>query len=111
MTQTDYWHHVADDIRKNLVSNTLVMWSVNDLPGIWVSFELGVEKFWMVFSREQLSLTTGPEWLGWTGTALVLALVGAWVSVRFVNRPLAQLAQVAHEVSRGETPMILPEQI
>lgn len=109
LPRTDYWQHVADDIRKNLGSNTLVMWSVNDLPGIWVSFELGVEKFWMVFSREQLSLTTGPEWLGWTGTALVLALVGAWISVRFVNRPLAQLAQVAHEVSRGETPMILPE--
>ena len=109
LPRTDYWQHVADEIRKNLGSNTLVMWSVNDLPGIWVSFELGVEKFWMVFSREQLSLTTGPEWLGWTGTALVLALVGAWVSVRFVNRPLAQLAQVAHEVSRGETPMILPE--
>src|SRR5699024_6929964 len=31
------------------------------------------------------------------------------VSVRFVNRPLAQLAQVAQELSRGETPMTLPE--
>lgn len=109
LPRTDYWQYVAEDIRKNLGSNTLVMWSVNDLPGIWVSFELGAEKFWVVFSREQLSLTTGPEWLGWTATALLLALVGAAVSVRFVNRPLAQLAQVAQELSRGETPMILPE--
>jgi len=109
LPQTDYWQLVARDIRANLGSGTLVMWSVNDLSGVWVSFELGIEKFWVVFNREQLSLTTGPEWFGWAATALVLALIGAWVSVRFVNRPLEQLAQVAQEVSRGETPMILPE--
>jgi len=109
LPRSEYWQHVASEIRQNLGSNTLVMWSVNDLPGIWVSFELGTEKFWIVFNREELSLTTGPEWLGWALTALVLALVGAAVSVRFVNRPLAQLAQVAQELSRGETPMTLPE--
>jgi len=109
LPRTDYWQHVAQDIRENLGSNTLVMWEVNDLPGIWVSFELNAEKFWVVFNREELSLTTGPEWFGWTATALVLSLIGAAVSVRFVNRPLAQLVQVAQELSRGESPMTLPE--
>src|SRR5690625_2603365 len=53
LPRTDYWQHVASEIRQNLGSNTLVMWSVNDLPGIWVSFELGTEKFWIVFNREE----------------------------------------------------------
>lgn len=109
LPRSDYWQQVAAEIRKSLGSNTLVMWSVNDLPGIWVSFELGAEKFWVVFNREELSLTTGSEWLGWAITALILAIVGAGVSVRFVNRPLAQLAQVTQQLSRGETPMTLPE--
>src|SRR5690625_3417024 len=44
---SEYWQHVASEIRQNLGSNTLVVWSVNELPGIWVSFELGTEKFWI----------------------------------------------------------------
>lgn len=109
LPRSNYWQKVASQIRENLGSNTLVMWSVNDLSGIWVSFEVGAEKFWVVFDREELSLTTGSEWLGWALTALALAIVGAGVSVRFVNRPLAQLAQVAQQLSRGESPMELPE--
>src|SRR3546814_9493397 len=41
--------------------------------------------------------------------SLLLALVGAAISVRFVNRPLAQLAKVAQQLAGGETPSPLPE--
>src|SRR5690554_2983031 len=85
------------------------MWSVNEIPGVWVSFEINEDKYWLVFEREQLALTAGVEWLGWGASALVLALIGAAISVRFVNRPLAQLAKVARQLARGETPSPLPE--
>ena len=39
-----------------------------------------------------------------------LSLVGAAVSVGFVNRPLSRLARAAQVLSRGETPAALPEQ-
>jgi two-component system osmolarity sensor histidine kinase EnvZ len=85
------------------------MWAVNDTQGVWVSFEINNDQYWLVFDREQLGLTAGVEWLGWAITALLLALIGAAVSVRFVNRPLAQLAKVARQLARGETPSPLPE--
>src|SRR3546814_6043794 len=69
-----------------------------------VSFEINNDQYWLVFDREQLGLTAGVEWFGWGATALLLALVGAAISVRFVNRPLAQLAKVAQQLARGETP-------
>src|SRR5690606_31416722 len=48
-----YWNKVSEEVRKDLGSNTLIMWSVNNVPGIWVSFELDTEQYWLVFNREQ----------------------------------------------------------
>jgi len=109
LPDSNYWDHVAAEIRDKLGAHTKVIWSVNQIPGVWVSFEINEDQYWLVFEREQLALTAGIEWLGWGATALLLALIGAAVSVRFVNRPLAQLAKVAQQLARGETPSLLPE--
>lgn len=106
---SNYWHKVSKEVREGLGSQTLLMWSVNEAPGIWVSFDLDTEQYWLVFDREQLSLIAGAEWIGWILSALLLAFLGSAVSVRFVNRPLARLALVAQQLSRGETPSLLPE--
>lgn len=106
---TNYWNHVAEGIRQHLGSQTVTMWTVNNAPGVWVSFHINEDQYWLVFDREQLFLTAGREWLGWGITALLLALLGAAISVRFVNQPLAQLAKVAQQLARGETPSPLPE--
>jgi two-component system osmolarity sensor histidine kinase EnvZ len=109
LPNSNYWNHVAAEIKDRLGADTHVMWTVNQAPGIWVSFEINNDQYWLVFDREQLGLTAGVEWFGWGATALLLALVGAAISVRFVNRPLAQLAKVAQQLARGETPSPLPE--
>src|SRR5690554_5262004 len=109
LPNSNYWNHVATEIKDRLGPDTHVMWTVNQAPGIWVSFEINNDQYWLVFDREQLGLTAGVEWFGWGATALLLALVGAAISVRFVNRPLAQLAKVAQQLARGETPSPLPE--
>src|SRR5690606_37214281 len=61
---TSYWRMVIAEIKARLGPGTQVMWRVNDMPGIWVSFTLGNEQFWLVFDREQLGLASGVEWLG-----------------------------------------------
>jgi two-component system osmolarity sensor histidine kinase EnvZ len=109
LPNSNYWNHVAAEIKERLGIDTSVMWSVNQVAGIWVSFEINNDEYWLVFDREQLGLAAGAEWLGWGMTALLLALIGAAISVRFVNRPLAQLAKVARQLARGETPSPLPE--
>ncbi|MDN5844506.1 MAG: ATP-binding protein [Alcaligenaceae bacterium] len=109
LPSTNYWDRVAQDIRRHLGSQTVTMWTVNNAPGVWVSFHINQDQYWLVFDREQLFLTAGREWLGWGVTALLLALVGAAISVRFVNQPLAQLAKVAQQLARGETPSPLPD--
>src|SRR5690606_12667191 len=109
LPQTDYWNNVSGEIRNRLGSQTAIMWSVNQVPGIWISFNINDDLYWLVFDRDQLRLTTRREWLGWVGASLMLALLGAAISVRFINQPLAQLAKVAQQLARGETPTPLPE--
>ncbi len=109
LPHTDYWHNVSSEIRARLGSQTAVMWSVNQAPGIWISFHINEDLYWLVFDRDQLRLTTGREWLGWVAASLMLALLGAAISVRFINQPLAQLAKVAQQLARGEMPTPLPE--
>jgi two-component system osmolarity sensor histidine kinase EnvZ len=105
----DYWQRVADHIRNRFGPETQIAWGVNQVPGFWVSFQIDHDLYWLVFEREQIGLTGGIEWLGWGATALLLSLVGAAVSVGFVNRPLSRLARAAQVLSRGETPAPLPE--
>src|SRR5690606_9615571 len=109
LPNSNYWNHVAAEIKDRLGPDTHIMWTVNEAQGIWVSFEINNDEYWLVFDREQLGLTAGVEWFGWGATALLLAMFGAAISVRFVNRPLAQLAKVAQQLARGETPSPLPE--
>ncbi len=106
----NYWQRVAAHIRASLGPETQIAWSINQVPGFWVSFQIDKELYWLVFEREQIGLTGGIEWLGWGATALLLSLIGAAVSVGFVNRPLSRLARAAQVLSRGETPAPLPEQ-
>ncbi|GAB4741407.1 hypothetical protein OkiPb01309_02380 [Bordetella pertussis] len=106
----DYWQRVAQHIRVRFGPETQIAWGVNQVPGFWVSFQIDQDLYWLVFEREQIGLTGGIEWLGWGATALLLSLVGAAVSVGFVNRPLSRLARAAQVLSRGETPAPLPEQ-
>lgn len=110
LPNSNYWNHVVAEIKNRLGSNVLIMWSVNSIPGVWISFEIDDEKFWLVFDREQLGLVTGVEWFWWGVTALMMALIGSAVSARFVNRPLSQLARVTQQLSRGEIPSPLPEE-
>ncbi len=105
-----YWARVASEIRQRLGAQTQVNWAVNQVPGIWISFEINDTPYWLAFDREQLRLTSGIEWVGWGATALFLAVVGAMFSTRLVNRPLAELIRMARRFARGQTPSPLPEQ-
>ncbi len=109
LLQDDYWERIALHIRNRFGNDTKIAWSVNQIPGFWVSFQIGKDLYWLVFERDEISLTGRVEWIEWGITALLLSLIGAAISVGFVNRPLSKLAQAANILSLGDTPPPLPE--
>lgn len=105
-----YWELVASLLQHYLGAQTVMAWTVNNRPGFWIGVNISDEKYWLVFDREELSLTDGMDWLSWAVAAIILSLIGALISVRYINRPHARLARYAQMISRGETPPPLPDQ-
>lgn len=109
LPDTDLLQWAAAQISRQLGPDTQVMWAVNDMPGLWVSFSIEGDNYWAVLERARAERHDGVQWLGWGLAALLLSLMGAAVIVGFVNRPLSRLARATQALSRGETPAPLPE--
>lgn len=59
--------------------------------------------------RDRFDRVIPGEWLGWGGVTLLLSLLGAYLIVFGVTRPLKRLAAAARSIGRGETPPALAE--
>ncbi len=100
---------IESDLRKRLGNETAIASSVNNIPGVWISFKIDDEDYWVSLNRDQLDNVTGLQWLGWGVFALALSLFGAAFITSIVNRPFARLAWAARKVGSGQTPDPLPE--
>jgi two-component system osmolarity sensor histidine kinase EnvZ len=92
-----------------LGKETVIASSVNSIPGVWISFKIDDDDYWVSLNRDQLDTVTGLQWLGWGIFALALSLFGAAFITSLVNRPFARLAWAARKVGSGQTPEVLPE--
>jgi two-component system osmolarity sensor histidine kinase EnvZ len=100
---------IEHDIRGRLGDDTVIAQSVNDIPGVWISFKIDDDDYWVALDREQLDNVTGLQWVGWGVSALALSLFGAAFITSLVNRPFARLAMSARMVGAGQPPAPLPE--
>ncbi|MEX3955730.1 ATP-binding protein [Trinickia sp. EG282A] len=100
---------IEHDIRGRLGDDTVIAQSVNDIPGVWISFKIDDDDYWVALDREQLDNVTGLQWAGWGIFALALSLFGAAFITSLVNRPFARLSAAARKVGSGQSPEPLPE--
>jgi len=100
---------IEHDIRGRLGDDTVIAQSVNGIPGVWISFKIDDDDYWVALDRDQLDNVTGLQWIGWGLSALALSLFGAAFITSLVNRPFARLAMSARMVGSGQSPEPLPE--
>ncbi|MGA7817557.1 ATP-binding protein [Caballeronia sp.] len=100
---------IEHDVRGRLGNDTVIAQSVNDIPGVWISFKIDDDDYWVALDRDQLDTVTGLQWAGWGIFALALSLFGAAFITSLVNRPFARLALAARKVGSGQAPDPLPE--
>src|SRR5690606_5063880 len=77
--------------------------------GVWVSFRIDNEEFWVSLPRSRIERDSSLRWIGWGALVLALAVIGAFVIVVRINRPLRQLTRAAAELGRGATPSPVAE--
>lgn len=82
---------------------------VNGEPGLWVSFEIDGDAYWLVMGTERWTRQAPTPWLLVASLAVALSLLGALAISRLVNRPLAALAGAIGRLSVGEVSERLPE--
>ena len=107
--ESAFAHLLAEEIRRHLGEQTRLAASRGDVRGFYVSFHIDEDEYWVMLPRERVERPFPWQWLGWTALALLLSLIGAWLIVSRINRPLKLLAGAAADIGRGKTPTPLPE--
>lgn len=96
-------------LRTLLGSSTRLAASVNQETGLWVSFDIDGDPYWLGLAADRFERHLGPPWWVLLGLAVSLALLGALAVSAPLNKPLARLAGALGRISRGQAPPRLPE--
>lgn len=101
---------VAEKIRENLGPETLIAINHLGVPGLWISFSIGQDDYWVVIPRFLADRPFPWQWFGWAALVALLSLFGAYLIAARINRPLSFLVKAADRISHGEQPPLLPEE-
>ncbi len=96
-------------VRRQLGEGTRFASERDGKPGLWLSFHIDDDEYWVRVPRERIERQIALRWLGWGALALVLSLSAAYFLVSRLNRPLRALAQAAGAIGQGKIPDPVPE--
>lgn len=95
-------------VRRQLGEHTRFASRWKTLDGFWVSFRLDPEdsedEYWVMLPAERIAQKHALEWLTWGAAALIAALLGAYLIVSRIGKPLRNLARAARMIGGGKTP-------
>jgi two-component system osmolarity sensor histidine kinase EnvZ len=100
---------VAEKIRERLGIETIITVNHYGVQGLWVSFNIGQDDFWVVIPKLHVERRFPWQWLGWGALVLMLSLAGGYFIALRINRPLHLLMNAANRLRKGEQPEKLPE--
>jgi two-component system, OmpR family, osmolarity sensor histidine kinase EnvZ len=100
---------VSSNVRAKLGPPTRLASEVNGVPGVWVSFSIDDDAYWVFIDRDIFTQSFGREWMSWAALAAIISLLIAAAIASLVNRPLAELSRAAAELGAGRTPSTLPD--
>lgn len=97
---------VSAEVRRRLGGSTRLAAELQGQPGIYVSFrvdpEISDDEYWVMLPQERFRRAAAVSWLGWGIAAILLSLIGAYLIVFGVTRPLKRLERAARAIGRGE---------
>jgi len=91
-------------LREQLGTQTRLALERNGVGGVWVSFRIDADEYWVSLPRSRIERNEPLRWIGWGALVLALAVIGAFLVVARINRPLRELTRAAEHLGRGTTP-------
>ena len=109
LPKNGFYEFVEADLRAQLGAATKFTLSRNGVDGLWVSFNIDTDGYWVLMPESRLASDESWRWIGWGALVLLLAVGGAVLIVARINRPLRALTQAAEQMGRGATPAPVDE--
>ena len=100
---------VVKKIKQNLGEDTIVTLNHYDIPGIWVSFEIGDGLFWAVIPRNVFDRPFPWHWIGWGIVVFLVSISGAYFLTTRINKPLNLLINATSKLKKGLPFKKIPE--
>lgn len=98
----DFSERIASELTKRLQAGSVIAGEVNSQPGLWVSFSVDDNAYWLLTDTSKLGPSRTSTWAIWLITAAALSLTGAVVIARLINQPLKQLSFAASRMRDGD---------
>lgn len=103
---------VQEQVRQRLGNFTRFTGELHGQNGFFVSFRVddAVEddEYWVMLPAERIERVVATHWIAWGFIAILSSLLGAWLLVLGINRPLKTLEAAARALGRGEKIDTLP---
>ena len=100
---------VGEALRAQLGPQTRLASARDGQPGLWVSFRIDDDEYWVRVPRERMERRFALRWIGWGSLALALSLLAAYFIVRRLGHRLRALTAAAAEIGKDKRPAPLAE--
>jgi len=100
---------MAAQLRERLGQQTRMTLEREGVSGVWVSFRIDTDEYWVSLPRGRIERNEPLRWIGWGALVLVLAVIGAFLVVARINRPLRELTRAAELLGKGARPTRVTE--
>jgi two-component system osmolarity sensor histidine kinase EnvZ len=100
---------IAKKIREKLGEETIITVNHYGIPGLWISFNVELDDFWVVIPKIQVDRPFPWHWLWWGALLGLLSIFGAYLFTARINQPLNLLVAAAEKLRNGEVAPRLPE--
>jgi len=101
--------YVVAELKRRLGPDTVVYNARGDERGLWVSFRIDEDLFWVALPPPRERRPFPWAWFAWGLLVLGLSIVGAYLIVYRITRPLRAAIPAAAAIGRGELPPLLAE--
>jgi len=93
---------IADQLRSQLGTDTVVASSVNGAPGLWIGFSIEKDSYWLQIDLIREGPMAWNTITLWVSMALLATVLGSAAIARLINQPLKELSFAASRIREGE---------
>ena len=99
---------VVNKLGSKLPQGTLIAVNHYGIDGIWVSFDINNNPFWVSIPKSIADRPFPWHWVGWGTIIAILTLIAAYATTKRISRPINRLIDAADQVRKGQVVDKLP---